>query len=326
MTATATDTAIHTEGLTKSYGNLQALDGMTLRVPRGSVYGFLGRNGAGKTTTIRLLLGLARPTAGSAHVLGWESGRQQLEILERTAFVPERKVLYDHMTPQELVHFTSGFYPRWSHEAVRKYAPILDIPMKQKFGKLSHGNRTKVCILLALGQNADLLILDEPSIGLDPVMIDDVLRVLMDQQAEEGRTVFFSSHQLSEVEQIAEWIGILDHGKLLFEGRLEDIRSQYRVVVAGGNGLPSLSSASAFDSPATTLPQVLSASRSGAFTRYVVCNGAEAFAAGLRQQGAVSVEVFPLNLREFFLEIVRKEELCTTGESGEKTEYASSRS
>jgi ABC-2 type transport system ATP-binding protein len=98
MTATNADTAIHTEGLTKIYGKLRAVDGMTLHVPRGSVFGFLGRNGAGKTTTIRLLLGLARPTAGFAHVLGWEVGTQQLEILERTAFVPERKVLYDRRT------------------------------------------------------------------------------------------------------------------------------------------------------------------------------------------------------------------------------------
>ena len=306
-----TETAIHTQDLTKFYGGLRALDGITLRVPRGAVYGFLGRNGAGKTTTIRLLLGLARPTSGAAHVLGLETGKQQLEILERTAFVPERKVLYDYMTPRELVHFTSGFYPRWSHDAVERYARVLDIPMNQKFGKLSHGNRTKVCVLLALGQSADLLILDEPSNGLDPVMIDDVLRVLLDEQAE-GRTVFFSSHQLAEVEQIADWIGIVDQGRLLLEARLEDIRSDYRVVVAGGNGLPTAISA-----------QVLSAARSGAFTRYVISSGAEAFAAGLRQQGAASVEFFPLNLREFFLEIVRKEETCTTGRSGEKTGYAS---
>lgn len=312
---TATETAIHTEGLTKVYGELRAVDGVTMHVPRGSVYGFLGRNGAGKTTTMRLLLGLACPTAGTAHVLGRQMGTQQLEILERTAFVPERKVLYDHLTPNELVHFTSGFYPRWSHEAVEKYARILDIPMKQKFGKLSHGGRTKVCILLALGQNADLLILDEPTLGLDPVITDSVLRVLVEEQASQGRTVFFSSHQLAEVEQIADWIGILDQGKLLFAARLEDIRSEYRVVVAGGNGLP-----------AATSVQVLSVSRSGAFTRYVVSSGAEAFVGGLRQQGAVGVEIFPLNLREFFLEIVRKEESCTTGDSGEKPAYASSRS
>jgi ABC-2 type transport system ATP-binding protein len=308
-----TDTAIETQGLSKVYGKLHAVDGLTLHVPRGSIYGFLGRNGAGKSTSMRMLLGLARPTSGSARVLGLETAAQQREILERTAFVSESKMLYDHMTPLELLRFTSGFYPRWSAPAAEKYARLLDIPMKQKFGQLSHGNRTKVCILLALAQNADLLVLDEPSTGLDPVMIDDVLRVLVEEQAAGGRTIFFSSHQLAEVEQIAEWIGIIDHGKLLLEARLEDIKSEYRVVVAGGNGLPSATSA-----------QVVSATPAGAFTRYVVTSGAEAFAAGLRQQGAASVEVFPLNLREFFLEIVRKEELCTTGKSGAKPESYSS--
>jgi len=185
---------------------------------------------------MRMLLGLARPTAGTAQVLGLEVGKQQADILQRTAFVSERKVLYDYMTPHELVRFTSGFYPRWSHAAVEKYARILDIPMKQKFGKLSNGNRTKVCVLLALGQNADLLVLDEPSTGLDPIMIDDVLRALLDEQAAGERTVFFSSHQLAEVEQIADWVGIIDHGRLLLEARLEDIKSDYRVVVAGGTG------------------------------------------------------------------------------------------
>jgi len=313
VTDTAQDTAIETQGLTKVYGKLHAVDGLTLHVPRGSVYGFLGRNGAGKTTSMRLLLGLARPTSGTAHVLGLEAGKQQIEILQRTAFVGERKVLYDYMTALELVRFTAGFYPRWSQAAVEKYARILDIPMKQKLGKLSHGNRTKVCILLALAQNADLLVLDEPTIGLDPIMIDDVLRALLDEQAAAGRTIFFSSHQLAEVEQIADWIGIIDQGRLLLEARLEDIKRDYRVVVAGGNGLPAAISA-----------QVISALPAGAFTRYVVTSGAEAFAASLRQLGAASVEVFPLNLREFFLEIVRKEESCTTGKSGAKPESYSS--
>jgi ABC-2 type transport system ATP-binding protein len=306
------DIAIETQGLTKIYGKLRAVDGLSLRVPRGSVYGFLGRNGAGKTTTMRVLLGLARPTSGSAQVLGLEVGKQQIKVLERTAFLGERKVLYEYMTPLELVRFTSGFYPHWSYAAVEKYARILDIPMKQRFGKLSHGNRTKLCVLLALAQNAELLVLDEPTIGLDPVMIDDVLRVLLEEHAAEGRTIFFSSHQLAEVEQIAEWVGIIDQGKLLLEARLEDIKSEYRVVVAGGNGLP-----------AALLPPVISAVRAGAFTRYIVTSGAEAFATSLRQRGAASVEVFPLSLRDFFLEIVRKEEVCTTGKSGAKPEPAS---
>lgn len=290
------EAAIVTDGLTKVYGKLRAVDGLELRVPAGSVYGFLGRNGAGKTTTMRVLLGLARATSGSARVLGLEVGRDQVAILERTAFVSERKVLYDYLTPAEIVYFTAGFYPQWQHADIDRYARMLDIPMKQKYGKLSNGNRAKVCVLLALAQGADLLILDEPTLGLDPVVTDQILRAIAGHVAE-GRTVFFSSHQLAEVEHIADWVGIIDAGKLLLEARLEDIKSDYRVVIAAGDGLPHAAS-----------EQVVSAMPSGQFTRYVVRNQSEAFAAGLRAQGARGVEVFPLNLREIFLELVRKEE------------------
>jgi len=290
------EAAIVTEGLAKVYGKLRAVDGLQLRVPAGAVYGFLGRNGAGKTTTMRVLLGLARATSGRARVLGLEVGREQVAILERTAFVAERKVLYDHLTPAEIVYFTAGFYPRWAHADVDRYARMLDIPMKQKYGKLSNGNRAKVCVLLALAQGADLLILDEPTLGLDPVVTDQILRAIAGQVAD-GRTVFFSSHQLAEVEHIADWVGIIDAGRLLLEARLEDIKSDYRVVIAAGDSLPHATSA-----------QVVSAIPAGQFTRYVVRNQGEAFAAGLRQQGARGVEVFPLNLREIFLELVRKEE------------------
>src|SRR5690348_5304316 len=118
--------AITTEALTKTYRGTRAVDGISLNVPRGAIYGFLGRNGAGKTTTIRMLLGLARPTAGSACVLGfktgWDSGSNQIAILERTAFVSEKKTLYASWTPRDLVRFTRGFYPTWSDSAVEKYA------------------------------------------------------------------------------------------------------------------------------------------------------------------------------------------------------------
>jgi ABC-2 type transport system ATP-binding protein len=290
------DAAIVTEQLSKVYGQLQAVDGLDLRVPAGAVYGFLGRNGAGKTTTMRLLLGLARPSGGSARVLGYEVGREQLAILQRTAFVSERKILYDYLTPAEIVRFAAGFYPRWSPEKVDKYSRLLDIPMTQKFGKLSQGKRTKVCLLVALAQNADLLILDEPTLGLDPLVSDQILRAVA-AHAAEGRTVFFSSHHLAEVEQIADWVGIIDAGRLLLEARLEDIKAEYRVVIAAGDHLPEAN------------PSVVSAVRSGQFTRYVLSNGGEAFAAELQRQGARDVQVFPLNLREVFLELLRTEDV-----------------
>jgi ABC-2 type transport system ATP-binding protein len=209
------EVAIGTEGLTKTYANIHAVAGISLTVPRGAIYGFLGRNGAGKTTTIKMLLGLTRPTAGAAHVLGMDISTERMAILRRTAFVSEKKTLYPSLTPSELVRFSRGFYPTWSDSAVEKYARLLEIPMKQRFEKLSNGNQTKVRLLLALSQGADLLILDEPTTALDPVSVDQLLHVLAEDALDRGCTIFFSSHQLEEVERIAEYAGVIDHGKLL---------------------------------------------------------------------------------------------------------------
>jgi ABC-2 type transport system ATP-binding protein len=309
--------AITTDALTKTYGETRAVDGVSLNVRRGAIYGFLGRNGAGKTTTIRMLLGLAKPTAGSARVLGfnagWGSGSDQIAILERTAFVSQKKTLYASWTPADLVRYTRGYYRSWSDSAVEKYANALEIPMKKRFGKLSQGNQTKVCLLLALAQGADLLVLDEPTVGLDPVVIDQVLRILVEDIAAEGRTIFFSSHQLSEVEQISDWVGVIDNGRLLLESRLEDIKSEYRLITAAGNALPRGRS-----------PEVLSLVAEGNFCKYVVTKNAEAFARELSRNGATVTGVSPLSLREIFLELVRKEQPCTSGNAGATTVSVSS--
>jgi len=297
--------AIQTESLTKHYQQVRAVDGLNLRVPRGAVYGFLGRNGAGKTTTIKLLLGFARSHAGTARVLGMDVSTQLREILARTAFVGENKTLYEHFTPAEHVKFHRGFYPQWSDAAAANYARDLEIPMGQKFKSLSKGNRTKVWLLLALAQNAELMILDEPTTALDPLTADIFLRSLAEDHAGEGRTIFFSSHHLAEVEQIADWVGIIDRGKLLLEARLEDIRNNFRLIVATGNGLPL-----------ERQTPVVSALSAANLCRYVVERDADAWQSRLRAQGATILESMPLSLKDVFLELVRKEEPCISGNAG----------
>ena len=289
--------AIASKDLVKTYGGIRAVGGINLTVPRGAIYGFLGRNGAGKTTTIKMLLGLTRPTAGAAHVFGMDVSAERMSILRRTAFVSEKKALYPSLTASELVRFSRGFYPMWSDSAVEKYARLLEIPMKQSFEKLSNGNQTKVWLLLALSQGADLLVLDEPTTALDPVSVDQLLHVLAEDGQDRGCTIFFSSHQLEEVERIAEYAGVIDRGKLLMESRLDDIKSEFRLITAAGNALP-----------AQTSTQVLSVAVEGNFYRYVVTKDAESFAAGLSQNGASVTNIAPLSLREIFLQLVRKEQ------------------
>jgi ABC-2 type transport system ATP-binding protein len=289
--------AIGTKDLEKSYAGVCAVSGINLSVPRGSIYGFLGRNGAGKTTTIKMLLGLTRPTSGSASVLGMDAHGEHIAILRRTAFVSEKKTLYPSLTPSELVRFSRGFYPTWSDSSVEKYAALFEIPMKRRFGQLSNGNQTKVWLLLALCQGADLLILDEPTTALDPITVDQLMHVLAEDALDRGCTIFFSSHQIEEVERIAEYAGFIDRGKLLMESRLDDIKSEFRLITAAGNSLP-----------AETSSQVLSVVAEGNFCRYVVAKDADGFVAGLSMNGATVTNIAPLSLREIFLQLVRKEQ------------------
>jgi ABC-2 type transport system ATP-binding protein len=288
------DLVIETHSLQKQYGRTHAVDGLEMHVPRGSVYGFLGRNGAGKTTTIRLLAGLVQPSGGHARVLDLDPRTDRIAILERTSFVID-KMLLPSMTGNELVRFNRGFFPRWSDALVRKYTEALEIPMKHKFRKLSAGNQTKLCLLLALAQGGELLILDEPTAGLDPIATDQLLRIIIDDFAGEGRTLLLSSHHLSEVERVADWIGIIDHGKLLLEAQLDDVRANFRRVRVVGEGLPAHN-----EIPHTRTGE--------GTTEYVLRANAEDFITSLRNQGATVLDVSPMNLQEIFLEVAGKGE------------------
>jgi ABC-2 type transport system ATP-binding protein len=293
-----TDLAIQTNALTKHYGSLAALDRVNMHVERGSIYGFLGRNGAGKTTTIRILAGLAPATSGSAQVLGFEAGRDSIAILQRTGFVID-KMLLPYMTGRQLLRFNQGFFPAESRNVsnmlAERYAEALEIPMDRKFKKLSHGNKTKLCLLLALAQDPEVLILDEPTSSLDPLVTDQLLHFLVQDFANHGRTVLISSHHLSEVEKVADWVGIIDHGHLLLEARLDDIRDRYRRIRVAGENLPASSA------------EVLTCRASEGVTEYVLCAGEEQFLAALRNNGANILEVLPMNLSEIFIELVGKE-------------------
>jgi ABC-2 type transport system ATP-binding protein len=284
--------AIETKSLCKYYAGLRAVDGIDLHVPRGSIYGFLGRNGAGKTTTIRLLAGLAHSSGGEMRVLDLDPRVGKLNILERTGFVID-KMLLPSMSGNDLTRFNRGFYPRWSDALAEKYAEVLEVPMDRPFRNLSTGSRTKLCLLLALAQGAELLILDEPTAGMDPVVTDQLLRLLVEDFASEGRTLFLSSHHLSEVERVAEWVGIIDHGRLVLEARLDDLRANFRRVRVVGERPTG-----------AARRDVLRASVGEGTTEYVVRADAEAFVAELRSQGATVLDVAPMNLSEIFLELV----------------------
>ena len=219
------DLAIETEVLTKSYGANRGIIEVSLAVPRGEIFGFLGPNGSGKSTTIRLLLDLIRPTSGSARVLGRDAQDESLEIRRRTGYVPGELALYGNQSGLRAIRYFAGLRggidTAYAFELAERFRADLDRPI----GKLSTGNKHKVAIVLALMHRPELLVLDEPSTGLDPLVQREFQAVLRETR-DEGRTVFLSSHTLSEVERVTDRIGIIREGRLIVVERLSDLKAR----------------------------------------------------------------------------------------------------
>ncbi len=226
---------IITRELSKVYGAKQAVCDLNLAITRGSVFGFLGPNGSGKSTTVKMLLGLRSPSKGSAQVLGFDSSTESELIGQHVGYVPELGNLYPQLTVQESINLVKGLRPSWDDSYANHLLTIFELPDRQRVRKLSKGMQRQLALLLAMAPRPELLILDEPSSGLDPIKRQEFLQVLMDGVAETGQTVFFSSHNMTEVERVADTIGILHNGRLVVTGDLEEIRhnvKRIRVVMA----------------------------------------------------------------------------------------------
>lgn len=299
MTPTMPGLIIETNQLTKSFKGKQALSGLDLSVPAGSIFGFLGRNGAGKTTTIKLLMGFLKPDGGDARVFGLPTGDSSasIKIRRRLGFVTEDKDLYPYMTVAQIIRFTRSFFPKWRDDLEKRYLKLFDLPPNRKIPDLSKGMRSKLMLLLGVSHGAELLILDEPTDGLDPVAVEDMLRELVAISAAEGTTIFFSSHQLEEVEQIADHVCIIDRGAAVVTGSLDDLKAQYqrlRIV---------------FDQELRTPVQWVDGAehvrQQGRTVEILANRNVEAILSQARSLPGTSVERFPVTLKEIFLEHVR---------------------
>ncbi|MCL4855443.1 MAG: ABC transporter ATP-binding protein [Bryobacteraceae bacterium] len=292
---------IATHGLSKSYSGKPALRGLDLAVPGGSVYGFLGRNGAGKTTTLKLLLGMLRPDAGEIRLFGerMKSEAAAVAARRRMAFVSEDKDLYPFMKVGQVIRFTRGFFPAWRRDLEEKYLDLFRLPAEKPIPKLSKGMRTQLMLLLAMARGAELLIMDEPTSGLDPAMTERVLQALADLTAGDGTTIFFSSHQLVEVEQICDRVCLIDDGRKVIDGMVDDLKSRYRRIVLVFDGEPPRE--------LSGLPYVDHVRRRGRMASLRTHAAVEALVARTRELGPRSVEVHPVTLKELFLDHVMGE-------------------
>jgi ABC-2 type transport system ATP-binding protein len=217
--------AIRTLGLTKWYGRHRGVLDLGLEVGSGEVFGYLGPNGAGKTTTIRLLLDLIRPTGGRAEVLGLDSHRDTIAIRRRVGYVPGELHLYDSLSGQELLAFFDNLRGGGSIDRGRELAGRLDCDLTREIRTLSHGNRRKLSLIQAFMSDPELLILDEPTQGLDPIVQQAFFALVAEARAA-GRTVFFSSHVLPEIERVCDRVAVLRDGRLLAVERVADLKAR----------------------------------------------------------------------------------------------------
>jgi len=223
--------AIHMENLRKNFGQHEVLRGVDLDVPAGSIFGFLGLNGAGKTTLIRIVLGLSQADAGRCLVEGIDSAVDALGVRLRIGYMAENQVMYGWMRVGQLIEWVSRFYPSWDPALAATLRDQMRLDADQKVGALSKGQTSRLALLLALAHRPGIVILDDPTLGLDPIARRDLLRDVIGQLQDRGATVFFSSHLLYEIEPICDRIAILHEGRILKCAAVDELREQVKRIV-----------------------------------------------------------------------------------------------
>jgi ABC-2 type transport system ATP-binding protein len=296
------DFVIRTRGLTRYFGNKAAVYEVNLEVPRGTVFACVGRNGSGKTTLIRMLLGFLAPTRGEGEILGCNVTSITPELRARIGYVAEDHPLYGWMTVQQIGSFQSGFYSRWDSELFRNIAGHFGLSPKAKVNELSRGQRAGLSLALTLAPDPELLVMDDPALGLDPVARRALVESIIQLTRRPDRTILFTTHQLADVERVADWIGVMDGSILRANCTLETFTD--RIVQARlffSEGLPS----------EVDIPGLLKARRLPGELRLTYVRGNGAQEAALQRLEAQRMEFLPLSLEDAILSYL--------GDRGEQT-------
>lgn len=233
MSGNRTD-VVAADGLTIRYGSWAAVEGLSLAVPEGSVYALLGRNGSGKTSTVRCLLGQWRPAAGVARLFGRDVWRFRRAVMERVGVVPERAEIPPSMTADQLEWFFRALYPSWDTVGFAARLDRFAVPRKRPFGSLSKGQQRQLSLALALATSPDLLVLDDPTLGLDAVARRELYEELIGDLADRGTTVLVASNDISGIEGVADRVGILAGGRLVVDEPVESIKARFHRLTASG--------------------------------------------------------------------------------------------
>jgi ABC-2 type transport system ATP-binding protein len=223
--------AIEITHLAKNFRRNHVLNNVCLAVPQGQTFAFLGRNGEGKATTIRMMLGLLKPSQGEVNILGLDPQRDALEIRQRIGYLAEDQQMWGWMTVQQIIRFMAPFYPTWDHDLAAQYLDSFELPKAARINHLSKGQNARLGLLLALAHRPEMVILDDPTLGLDPIMRKQFLRDVVEHLQGSGVTVFFSSHLLYEIEAVADQVAILHQGRIIKQVHTEQLREKVKRLI-----------------------------------------------------------------------------------------------
>jgi ABC-2 type transport system ATP-binding protein len=282
--------------VTRHFGQKAALNDVSLVVPRGGVFGLIGGNGAGKTTLIKHILGLLRAQSGSVRVFGLDPVANPVGTLGRIGYLSEDRDLPNWMRVGELMRYTQAFFPNWDETYAEELRQAFDLDSKAKVRNLSRGQRARAALLVALAHRPELLVLDEPSSGLDPVVRRDILGAIIRTIADEGRTVLFSSHLLDEVERVADRVAIIHEGRVILTASMDEIKESHRRV--------TLRFARSFEQ-APSLVGTISSSGEGAEWTYICSGEGDQLRRAAESLGATVVGDAALSLDEIFVSRVQ---------------------
>lgn len=289
--------AIQTRALSHRYGRFEALSGVDLEVPKGSLYALLGPNGAGKSTLMKILLGLLRPTSGTAHVAGRDCSSLRPADRQWLSYVAEGQDLPEWMTVAQLEGYLAPLYRRWDYDLARRLRDRFRLPLHRKLKHMSRGEKMKAALLAALAPRPEVLVMDEPFSGMDALVKDELVQGLLELVEEEEWTVFITSHDIGELEMLADWVGFLDRGRLILSEPTDVLRDRFRHVEVRMDPGPLVE--------IETLPPTwLSPNRSGQRVQFVTCehgiNGWEDEVRG-HLLGTRTIDARPTSLREIFV-------------------------
>ena len=283
---------VQIEGLTRRFGSTIALDDVSLSVPRGTVYGLVGVNGAGKTTLLKHVLGLLKAQTGRVRVFGLDPVADPVGVLSKIGYLSEEKDLPDWMRLDELLHYNRAFYPNWDDRFAEELRQMFELDPTKKVKQLSRGQRARAALLVALAHRPEILVLDEPSSGLDPIVRRDILTAIIRTISEEGRSVLFSSHLLDEVERVSDHVAIIYGGRIILCDGLDRIKDSFHCLTIR------------FDEPQSHPPTIAGAlTWKGAQHEWTaVCNGRlDTLQAAAAEAGARIVEQRTPSLEEIFI-------------------------